>query len=124
MLDDLLKQIAAHARQNPFRRDYCPTSTPSVGSDYSPNEAEFLKVIDYYKRACNRPFPSWQEVFSILEALGYRKESAVPPLEIGTGWNEVGHHAGLEEVTYMLEVGLGEPSQAAFMLDNYDIIKR
>ncbi|MFW6154048.1 MAG: hypothetical protein ACOC95_02430 [Planctomycetota bacterium] len=34
---------------------------------------EFLMAVDEYKRANNRPFPSWTEVLDILHALGYRK---------------------------------------------------
>ncbi len=34
---------------------------------------EFVMAIDEYKRVNNRPFPSWTEVFEIIQYLGYRK---------------------------------------------------
>lgn len=34
---------------------------------------EFVLAIDDYKRANNRPFPTWSEVFEVIRYLGYRK---------------------------------------------------
>ncbi len=34
---------------------------------------EFIMTIDEYKRVNGRPFPSWSEVFEIIQYLGYRK---------------------------------------------------
>lgn len=34
---------------------------------------EFILAIDEYKRINERPFPSWSEVFEIIQYLGYRK---------------------------------------------------
>ncbi len=34
---------------------------------------EFVMAIDDYKRANDRPFPSWSEIFEIVHHLGYRK---------------------------------------------------
>jgi len=34
---------------------------------------EFVMAIDEYKRVNHRPFPSWSEVFEIIQYLGYRK---------------------------------------------------
>ena len=34
---------------------------------------EFIMAIDDYKRINERPFPSWSEVFEIMQYLGYRK---------------------------------------------------
>ncbi len=34
---------------------------------------EFIMAIDEYKRTNERPFPSWSEVFEIIQYLGYRK---------------------------------------------------
>ena len=42
-------------------------------SDISPEELEFIKAIDNYKRKFNKPFPTWREVLGILKQLGYRK---------------------------------------------------
>jgi hypothetical protein len=37
---------------------------------------EFIMAIDDYKRMNNRPFPSWSEVFEVIQYLGYRKLAA------------------------------------------------
>ena len=34
---------------------------------------EFIMAIDEYKRINDRPFPSWSEIFEIVQYLGYRK---------------------------------------------------
>lgn len=34
---------------------------------------EFILAIDEYKKINDRPFPSWSEVFEIVQYLGYRK---------------------------------------------------
>ena len=34
---------------------------------------EFIMAIDEYKRINDRPFPSWSEIFEIIQYLGYRK---------------------------------------------------
>jgi len=38
---------------------------------------EFIMAIDEYKRINERPFPSWSEVFEIMQYLGYRKVAPV-----------------------------------------------
>ncbi|MEN8126693.1 MAG: hypothetical protein ABFR90_02690 [Planctomycetota bacterium] len=42
---------------------------------------EFLMAIDQYKRANQRPFPSWTEVLEVIKAIGYRKVAEPQPLE-------------------------------------------
>lgn len=42
---------------------------------------EFLMAIDQYKRANQRPFPSWTEVLEVIKALGYRKVAEPQSLE-------------------------------------------
>jgi LAS superfamily LD-carboxypeptidase LdcB len=42
---------------------------------------EFLMAVDQYKRANQRPFPSWTEVLEIVRALGYRKVAEQQALE-------------------------------------------
>jgi len=34
---------------------------------------EFIMAVDEYKKINDRPFPSWSEVFEIVQYLGYRK---------------------------------------------------
>ncbi len=37
---------------------------------------EFITAIDQYKKINERPFPTWSEVFEIIQYLGYRKVAA------------------------------------------------
>ena len=37
---------------------------------------EFIMAIDEYRRINERPFPTWSEVFEIVQYLGYRKVAA------------------------------------------------
>ncbi len=41
---------------------------------------EFIKAIELYKRANQRPFPSFTEVLEIAIALGYRKVAEPTPI--------------------------------------------
>ncbi len=41
--------------------------------DYTPDELEFLRAIDHYKREKRRPYPEWWEVLEVIKSLGYRK---------------------------------------------------
>src|SRR5262252_8322339 len=52
------------------RRQIDPTTCER---DYSVDEIEFMKAMDQYKRDNRRPFPTWNEVLEVLQALGYRK---------------------------------------------------
>jgi hypothetical protein len=52
-----------------FRRSH----QGAAGSDYTPDEVEFMQAIDKYKRDQRRPFPTWCEVLAVFIALGYRK---------------------------------------------------
>jgi len=45
----------------------------AAGSNYSAAEAAFLKAIDEFKRANNRPKPAWAEVLQVLRQLGWRQ---------------------------------------------------
>lgn len=44
-----------------------------VGAEYTPDQIEFMKAMDLYKRTHRRPYPTWSEVLSVVHALGYRK---------------------------------------------------
>lgn len=37
----------------------------------------FIKAIDAYKRANDRPYPTWTEVLEVIRKLGYRKTCAM-----------------------------------------------
>jgi hypothetical protein len=49
-------------------------------SVYSPEEVEFMKAMDRYKRDNRRPFPTWSEVFNVFQSLGYHKERITHPV--------------------------------------------
>ena len=38
---------------------------------------DFIMAIDEYKRINERPFPTWSEIFEIVQYLGYRKVASV-----------------------------------------------
>jgi hypothetical protein len=47
-------------------------SDPNNG-DYTPDELEFLKAMDWFRRENRRPFPTLREYLAVLKSLGYRK---------------------------------------------------
>jgi hypothetical protein len=59
------------------RRQIDPTTCER---DYTPDQVDFMKAMDLYKRRSGRQFPTWSEVLEVLENLGYRKVAA--PTEI------------------------------------------
>jgi hypothetical protein len=49
----------------------------------------FLMAIDAYKRANQRPYPTWTEVLEVIRKLGYRKTCATAlSLPQGEDWTE------------------------------------
>lgn len=52
------------------RRQIDPTTCER---DYRPDEVEFMKAMDDYKRRSGRQFPTWSEVLEVIRDLGYRK---------------------------------------------------
>ena len=57
-------------RRSERRRQIDPTTCER---DYRPDEVEFMKAMDDYKRRSGRPFPTWSEVLEVIRDLGYRK---------------------------------------------------
>lgn len=57
-------------RQIERRRQIDPTTCER---DYQPDEVEFMRAMDDYKRRSGRQFPTWSEVLEVLRDLGYRK---------------------------------------------------
>lgn len=55
------------------RRQIDPTTCER---DYKPDEVEFMKAMDDYKRRSGRQFPTWSEVLEVIRDLGYRKVAA------------------------------------------------
>jgi hypothetical protein len=61
---------SAPRRKVERRRQIDPTTCER---DYQPDEVEFMKAMDDYKRRSGRQFPTWSEVLEVLRDLGYRK---------------------------------------------------
>jgi hypothetical protein len=59
------------------RRQIDPTTCER---DYTPDQVDFMKAMDLYKRRSGRQFPTWSEVLEVIEHLGYRKVAS--PTEI------------------------------------------
>ncbi|MCB9854954.1 MAG: hypothetical protein H6818_04645 [Phycisphaerales bacterium] len=59
-------------RRGPGKRRAESRRTAEEG-ELDSEQFEFVMAIDEYKRANNRPFPSWTEVLEVIKYLGYRK---------------------------------------------------
>lgn len=56
---------------------------------------EFIMAIDEYKKINDRPFPTWSEVFEIIQYLGYRKvEPVAGHINDASGAEVLESHAG------------------------------
>lgn len=58
-----------------------PERRAAEEGEMTAEQFEFLMAIDEYKRANQRPFPTWTEVLEIIKALGYRKVAEPQSLE-------------------------------------------
>jgi hypothetical protein len=45
--------------------------------DYRPEEVEFMRALDAYKRASGRMFPTCSEILEVVHRLGYRRVGTV-----------------------------------------------
>ncbi len=59
-------------RRGPGRRRSDDRRAAEEG-EMTEDQFEFVMAVQDYKRANNRPFPSWTEILDIIKALGYRK---------------------------------------------------
>jgi hypothetical protein len=59
-------------RRGPGRRR-CEVRRNAEEGEITGELLEFVMAIDEYKRVNERPFPTWSEVFEIIQYLGYRK---------------------------------------------------
>jgi len=67
----------------PRRRQIDPTTCER---DYTPEEIEFMRALDEYKRSSGRMFPTCSEILEVLRKLGYEKRSSnstASPTETG-----------------------------------------
>ena len=59
------------------RRQIDPTTCER---DYQPDQIEFMRAMDDYKRRSGRMFPTWSEVLEVLRGLGYEKPAQSMPV--------------------------------------------
>lgn len=69
--------IAAHHASGTDRRIEPSVRRKShmgeAGAEFTPDQIEFMRAMDDYKRIQRRPFPAWSEVLDVLVRLGYAK---------------------------------------------------
>ncbi len=58
-----------------------PERRAAEEGEMNEEQFEFLMAIDQYKRANQRPFPTWTEALEVIKAIGYRKVAEPQPLE-------------------------------------------
>ena len=58
-----------------------PERRAAEEGEMNEEQFDFLMAIDQYKRANQRPFPTWTEVLEVIKAIGYRKVAEPEPLE-------------------------------------------
>ncbi len=64
------------AAKKPAAKKKAKRSAPTPRPDEMSEEVmEFIAAIDDYKRANQRPFPTWSEVLQILKDMGYEREA-------------------------------------------------
>ena len=66
-----LERRVAPRRKVERRRQIDPTTCER---DYTPEEIEFMRAMDEYKRRAGRQFPTWSEVLEVLKSLGYQRQ--------------------------------------------------
>lgn len=65
-------------RRTDYRRD-------AEEGHMNEEQLELLKAIDEYKRANDRPFPTWTEVLDVVLYLGYRKVAPIGEFKLSKG---------------------------------------
>lgn len=70
--DQLERRTGMDRRRGPGRRRGEVRRAAEEG-EITGELLEFIMAVDEYKRINERPFPSWSEVFEIIQYLGYRK---------------------------------------------------
>ena len=70
---------------------------------------DFIQAIDEYKRINQRPFPSWSEVFEIIQYLGYRKVASIAThINTASGSEVLESQAGAREAELAAAVKHGD----------------
>lgn len=64
--------VAPHRTpKGPRRRFIDPTT---CDRDYGPEEVEFMRALDRYKRVSGRMFPTCSEILEVVRSLGYQRD--------------------------------------------------
>ena len=66
------RRVGLDRRRGPGHRRSDERRAAEEG-EMNDEQFEFIIAIDQYKRANQRPFPTWTEVLEVIRALGYRK---------------------------------------------------
>ena len=66
------RRLNLERRRGPGRRRPDDRRAAEEGN-MTDEQFEFVTAIDQYKRANQRPFPTWTEVLEVIKAMGYRK---------------------------------------------------
>jgi hypothetical protein len=74
------RRLGLDRRRGPGHRR-TPERRMAEEGQMNEDQFEFLMAIDEYKRANQRPFPTWTEVLEVIRAIGYRKVAEPQPLE-------------------------------------------
>jgi hypothetical protein len=74
------RRLGLDRRRGPGHRR-TPERRAAEEGEMNDEQFEFLMAIDQYKKANQRPFPTWTEVLEVIKALGYRKVAEPQPLE-------------------------------------------
>ncbi len=67
-------RIAAVKGPKSLRRRHIDPTT--CERDYGPEEIEFMRALDAYKRSSGRMFPTCSEILQVVRALGYSRPIA------------------------------------------------
>jgi hypothetical protein len=78
--DVIDRRLGLDRRRGPGHRRTEERRSAEEG-EMSDEQFEFLMAIDQYKRANQKPFPTWTEVLELVKALGYRKVAEPQSLE-------------------------------------------
>ena len=78
------RRLGERRTKTPRRRQIDPSTCER---DYTPEEVEFMRALDDYKRRSGRMFPTCSEILEVLRGLGYAKVLPVAAAEApqGTG---------------------------------------
>jgi len=74
------RRLGLDRRRGPGHRR-TPERRAAEEGEMNDEQFEFLMAVEQYKKANQRPFPTWTEVLEVVKALGYRKVAEPESLE-------------------------------------------